>query len=138
MEVEVSSLPVVFEGRETELVTATDVTARVRAESERQVILDIIHSVNLTTNLDELLDSIHRALGTILYAENCFVALNDPVTNFIHFAYWVDKLDPIPEPRPLGEGFTSYVLQNGEPLSLTGEPAVSESDLARLTAEAPV
>ncbi|MCM3874077.1 MAG: PAS domain S-box protein [Pyrinomonadaceae bacterium] len=121
IDVEISVFPLIFDGKEAELVTATDVTARLRAECERQVILDITRSVNVTTNLDELLTVIHQSLKRILYAENCFVAFHDQATDLIQFKYWIDKFDPIPPPQPIGDGFTSHVLRTGRALSLTGE-----------------
>jgi two-component system sensor histidine kinase/response regulator len=94
-----------------------------RAEAEQQVISDIVHGVISTTNLDELLDLARRSIGKFLYAENCFVALHDPVTDLVHFEFWIDQFDPVPPPQPIDEGHsrTSYVLRTGRPLLLTEE-----------------
>jgi PAS domain S-box-containing protein len=121
IDVEIAVFPLMFDGKSAELVTATDVTARLRAECERQVILEITQSVNVTTNLDELLRFIHQSLKRVLYAENCFVAFQDQATDLIQFRYWIDKFDPVPPPQPIGEGFTSHVLRTGRALSLTGD-----------------
>ena len=40
IDVEITVFPLIFDGKKAELITATDVTARLRAECERQVILD--------------------------------------------------------------------------------------------------
>jgi two-component system sensor histidine kinase/response regulator len=100
-----------------------DITARKRAEAERQVISEIVQGVITTRNLDELLDLAHRSIGKLLYAENCFVGLHDARTNLIHFDLWVDKFDSAPPPQPISNGFTrsSYVLRTGQPLLLTKE-----------------
>jgi PAS domain S-box-containing protein len=121
IDVEITVFPLIFDGKKAELVTATDVTARLRAECERQVILDVTQSVNVTTNLDELLRFIHQSLKRVLYAENCFVAFYDQPTDLIQFKYWIDKFDPVPPPQPIGNGFTSHVLRTGRALSLTGD-----------------
>ena len=121
IDVEITAFPLVFDGRRSELITATDVTARLRAESERQVILEVTQSVSVTTNLGELLRFIHQSLKRILYAENCFVAFHDQTTDLIHFEYWIDKFDPVPPPHPIGDGFTSHVLRTGRALSLNGK-----------------
>ncbi len=92
-----------------------------READERQVISDIIQGVATTANLNELLALAHHSISQLLYAENCFVALYDPSTDLLHFEIWVDKLDPIPPPLPVGEGFSSYVLRTGQPLLLTEE-----------------
>jgi PAS domain S-box-containing protein len=99
-----------------------DITARRRMEAERQMIFEIIQGVITTPTLDDLLKLIHHSISKLLYAENCFVALHDPVTNWLHFEFWRDQYDPEPPPRPVGKkGFASYVLQTGNPLLLTRE-----------------
>jgi PAS domain S-box-containing protein len=100
---------------------AHDVTERWRAEAERRLIFEIIQGVIATANLDELLKLIHHSIGKLLYAENCFVALHNQTTNLMQFEFWVDKFDPIPSPRPVGKGFSSYVLRTGQPVLLSEE-----------------
>ena len=102
-------------------IIARDISERKRMEEERQTIFEIIQGVNTTYNLEELLNLIHESIGKLLYAENCFVALHDPATDLLHFPFWVDKLDPCPPPRPVGIGFTSYVLRTGKPILVDPE-----------------
>jgi transcriptional regulator with GAF, ATPase, and Fis domain len=91
-----------------------------RAEAERQVILEILLGVMITSNLDELLKLIHQSISRVLYAENCFVALLDPDTEFLHFKFFVDKFDPAPPPRPLtAKTLSGYVLRTGRPLLIS-------------------
>src|SRR5256884_3782825 len=56
-----------------------------------------------------------------MYARNFYIALYDPVTQFLSFPYFVDEADPRPEPKKLGRGLTEYVLRTGEPLLCTPE-----------------
>lgn len=98
---------------------ARDITERKRAEAERQTISEIVHGVITTSNLDELFQLTHRSIRKLLYAENCFVTLYDPSTSLMHFEFWADKFDPIPEPRPVGTNFSSYVLKTSQPIMLT-------------------
>lgn len=97
------------------------ITERKQAEAERQVIAEIVQSVITTANLDELFKLAHQAVKKILPAESCFIALHNLATNVMHCEYWVDKFDPAPLPRPLGKGFSSYMLRTGQPLLLTKE-----------------
>lgn len=60
--------------------SAEDITERKRSELDRQVTTEIIHSVSVTDNLDDLLRLVHGALGKVLDAENCFVALYEDAT----------------------------------------------------------
>jgi PAS domain S-box-containing protein len=98
-----------------------DITERKRAEAERQVIAEIVEGVITTANLDELFKLAHQAISKLLYAENLFVALDDPTTRLMRFDYWVDKFDPVPTPRPVNKGFSGYVLRTGQPLLLSEE-----------------
>ena len=100
---------------------ARDITERKRVDAERQIISEIVRGVITTNNLDDLLNFARHSIGKILYAENCFIALHDGTTDLMHFEFWADKLDPVPPPRPVGKGFSSYVLRTGQPLLLTEE-----------------
>jgi PAS domain S-box-containing protein len=98
-----------------------DITERKRDEAERQAIFRIIEGVSTTANLSELFRLIHRAIGEVLYAENCFVSLLEPAAGLMHFEFFVDEFDEAPPPRAPGRGLTGYVLDHGRPLLLTDE-----------------
>jgi len=98
-----------------------DLSQRKRMEAEREIIAEIIQGAITTSDLDEFLRLAHQAIGKYLYADNCFVALYDETTELMHFPFWVDKLDPCPEPRPVGIGFSSYVLRTGKPILVDRE-----------------
>jgi PAS domain S-box-containing protein len=101
--------------------TVEDVTERKRAEGESQALHEVVQGVNATDNLEQLFKLIHRSVGAVLYAENCFIALYNSETGLLHFEFFVDKYDPPPPPRPLGKGLTGYVLHNDRPLLLSHE-----------------
>jgi two-component system cell cycle sensor histidine kinase/response regulator CckA len=90
-----------------------DVTALHRMESERQVISEVVHALNQTANLDQLLDGIHQALKKVLYAENCFVALHDPKEDTFYFPFLVDQFDMAPPPQKVGRSCTAFVFRTG-------------------------
>ena len=98
------------------VVNYRDVSDRVRAEAERQVISEVIHALTLTNNLDELLGKIHLALKKVLPAENCFVALYDRVTGMFHFPFFADQYDSAPPPVKAGRSCTAYVFRTGRPM----------------------
>ncbi len=93
--------------------TVEDITERRRSELERQVTIEIIHGVNASDHLDELLHLIHVALKKVLYAENCFVALCDPAAGVFHFPFFVDQFDVAPPPQKVGQSCTAYVYRTG-------------------------
>jgi PAS domain S-box-containing protein len=82
-------------------------------EAERQVISEVVHALNQTANLDQLLEGIHQALKKVLYAENCFVALHDPIQDTFYFPFFVDQLDTAPSPQKVGRSCTAFVFRTG-------------------------
>jgi two-component system, cell cycle sensor histidine kinase and response regulator CckA len=96
------------------LVRGLEVTELHRMESERQVISNIVHALNETANLDQLLHRIHQALTCILPAKNCFVALHDPEHDMFEFPFLVDEYDSVPPPQKVGRSCTAYVFRTGK------------------------
>ncbi len=99
--------------------TVEEITEQRRAEAERQVMYEIIHGVNVTANLDELLRLVHQALRKFLCAENCFIALYDKGTDLFHFPFFVDQFDTAPPPMRMGRSCTAYVFRTGRPMMIT-------------------
>ena len=100
---------------------AEDITERRRSELEQYAIFEITHGISTTGNLNELLKLIHLSLGKVLYAENFYVALYDKETDFFSYPYFVDKIDPCPEPEPVGMGCTAYIFRTGKSMLITPE-----------------
>lgn len=94
-------------------VHCLEISSLLRMEAERQVISDIVHALNQTANLDQLLRQIHQALKKVVYAENCFVALFDPATQLFSFPFCIDRFDPAPAPQSCARSCTSYVFHTG-------------------------
>ena len=100
-----------------------------RMEAERQVISEIVHALNQTANLDELLAGIHQALKKVLPAENCFVALHDALTDTFSFPFFVDQVDAAPPPpQKVGHSCTAYVFRRRTPM------LIPQSEFDRLAA----
>ncbi len=99
--------------------TVEDISEQKRADLEREVLYEIIHSAAKTDSLDELLELIHHSLGKIVYVKNYFIALYDPETQLFNFPYFLDKYDTIPEPTALRKSCTAYIFKTGKPLLLT-------------------
>src|SRR5258708_32029946 len=85
-------------------------------EAERQVRAEIGHALNETANLDELLRGIHQALKKVLYAENCFVALQDPEADAFTFPFFAGHVDMAPAPQRVGRSCTAFVFRTGAPM----------------------
>jgi len=96
-----------------------DISIHKRLELENQINYEITQGITTTSNLDELLKLIHTSLRKVVYADNCFVALNDPASGLFSFPYFVDKYDTVPSPTSMGKSCSSYVFRNARPLLLT-------------------
>jgi len=101
-------------GLEGIVMHGLDVTGLQRMEAERQVISEIVHALNQTANLDQLLARIHGALKRVVSAENCFVALHDAGRDMFEFAFFADEYDTAPPPQKLGRSCTDFVFRTGK------------------------
>jgi two-component system, cell cycle sensor histidine kinase and response regulator CckA len=119
-------------GIEGWLISYRNVTDLRRLEAERQVISDIVHALNQTSNLDQLLCQIHQALKKVVYAENCFVALHERATDMFHFAFFADQFDPPPPPQKIARTCMAYVFRTGQ------AQLIPQKEFDRLAAEGEV
>src|SRR5438874_4705711 len=96
------------------LLSYQDVTEFARLEAQRMVLSNVVHALNETSNLDDLLQQIHGSLKKVVYAENFFVALHDPQTEMFHFPFFVDQFDPPPPPQRVARTCMAYVFRTGK------------------------
>jgi two-component system cell cycle sensor histidine kinase/response regulator CckA len=92
---------------------------RQRAETERQVMSEIIQGVNVSANIDELFRLIHQSLKKVIFAENFFVALYDRRSGLFSFPFFVDQFDPPPPPQKMERSCTAYVFRTGRAMIIT-------------------
>lgn len=104
------------EGRTFVIGTLADITARHRAGRIRKAIYEISEAANNAEDLPGLYSRIHAVIRQLMNADNLYIASYDPLSNLISFPYYVDEKDPTPPTRPLGRGFTEYVLRTGRTL----------------------
>jgi signal transduction histidine kinase len=73
----------------------------------------ISEAANSAQDMPALFALVHEIVGTLIVAENFYIALYDKMINSVSFPYFVDEYDPQPESRELGHGLTDYVIRNG-------------------------
>ncbi len=95
------------------VVSLLEITDLQRMEAERQVIFEVIHALNQTSNLDQLLRHIHQSLKKVLYAENCFIAMHDAETRIVPFSVLRRSLRSAPPPQKVGRSCTAFVFRTG-------------------------
>ncbi|MFZ6817278.1 GAF domain-containing protein [Undibacterium sp. Ji22W] len=106
-----------------------------RLEAVQAMVLEIGKISADTNDLREFLHAIHIALSRIMYAKNFYIALYNPDDASIQFAYFLDEVDPSPDPNKRfkleapGSSLTKWVILNQKPLT------AGSAEMARITAE---
>lgn len=101
--------------------SSQDITERKTNELIQAASTQISESALTSRTLDELIGSVHQAIGHLLPARNFYVALYEASSHLITFPYHIDEMDTDWAPRKLGRGLTSYVIRTGKPLRTTPE-----------------
>jgi diguanylate cyclase (GGDEF)-like protein len=106
-------------------------TARLRDNVERleqadriqRALFAIADMAGSDLDMDEMLGKLHQLVGSLMYAENFFIALYDKDRDAIRFIYYADVADPDQvDPRrwvPLADFervLTWYLIRDGRPL----------------------
>jgi len=104
------------EGKNLLRASIIDNTERTRRLKVQQALYEISEAALTAKDLDGLYRQIHEIIMSLMPAQNFYIAVIDPTTNFIHFPYHVDEATPHPGPCELGTGLTGYVFRLGKPL----------------------
>ena len=90
---------------------------RKRSEEIQAALFKISEATNLSNNLEELLKTIHKVLGTLIDTTNLTVALYDEINNTYTFPYIIDKhQQDIQLAENNKKSLTDYIRRNGEPI----------------------
>lgn len=87
-----------------------DITAQIRKEKEQTLLYNISNAVNLTQNLEKLIEFIQLELGKIIDTTNFFIALYDEKTDTISLPYFNDEKDDYSS-IPVGKTLSNYVIK---------------------------
>jgi diguanylate cyclase (GGDEF)-like protein len=110
-----------------QLRTLADLQQRVAqledAERLQRALFAIADQAGADREMAEVFRSLHRIIGTLMYAENFYIVLYDRMRDTFRFAYFVDVADPDP-PDPDQEmtmqeragSITWHLLRRGSPL----------------------
>ena len=118
VDVEVSALPITYQGKPAMQVIARDITERKRAETNARPCWRSCKGWPKPKSLDGQLELIRQSIAKVISAENFFVVFKNKSSGMFEEVYAVDKYDP-PMPLQLEKSITSYVFRTGDPLLLT-------------------
>ena len=117
--------PGTYLGQKVVIAIAQDISIRKRAEQTQEATYRIAEAALESRNSQDLFQRVHAIVRDLMPSENLYFALWDRASDVVSFPYWVDAVDPVPEPRRLRRGLTEYVLRSGKPL-LVDETALLE------------
>ncbi|HOP06206.1 MAG TPA: response regulator [candidate division Zixibacteria bacterium] len=104
------------------LLSFVDITNLKRAEEIKASQFKIFQAAVTTTNMEELLGTIHQILYTLMDAANLYIALYDNESGLYSFPYCVDEYDPVgPDPVDLTGSLTEYVRRTAQPVLVNEE-----------------
>ena len=107
------------------VIITADISERKKAEQVQNVLYNIANQVNITSDLNELLDVIRVELSRIIDTANFFVALKNEQTGQLTFPYYRDEMDDEFEDITPGKTLSAYVIKTGKPL-LADEKKIEE------------
>ncbi len=96
-----------------------DITERQKTEKNIIAAYRISEAANSATNLNDLYESIHHIVGTLMPADNFYIAIYDKGRDLITFPYFIDEYDKEAPQRKPGNGITEYVINSGKSLLAT-------------------
>ncbi len=91
-----------------------DITENKKSQTQQAALYQIAEKANLAEDLQEFYRAIHNIVGELIQTTNFYIALLDGDSEMLTFPYFVDEVDPVPDPRHLGKGLTEYVLRTGQ------------------------
>ncbi|MGA9342615.1 MAG: EAL domain-containing protein [Rhodanobacteraceae bacterium] len=89
---------------------------RQRGERLQAALFRIAELANASGGILEFYGALHRVIGSLLYAQNFYIALLSNDGSELTFPYSEDEFDQYRAPRRVGNGLTEYVLRKGEAL----------------------
>jgi diguanylate cyclase (GGDEF)-like protein len=102
---------------------AASVSRLKEAEKLQRALYAIADQASSNQDMTDMFRALHGIVGSLMYAENFFIALYDARHDSVRFIYYADLADPdIPDPRSdmameeIRHGPTWYVIRNGKPL----------------------
>jgi transcriptional regulator with GAF, ATPase, and Fis domain len=98
-----------------------------RYEKINQTLFKISNSINTTSNLSELYESIHKFLSSIIDTTNFFIARYDNENDSVEFSYCVDEIDgQLPPVKNFTKtaSLTAEVVRTGKPILIDKKAAI--------------
>ncbi len=107
-----------------------EIVLQKRFQNINQVMFKISKAIGMTSSLEELYETIHRALSTIIDTTNFFIAMYDKSKDRVTFPYCIDSANqcyPTVSEISNTASLTAKVIITGRPLLIKKEERIRES-----------
>ncbi|RAP58453.1 bifunctional diguanylate cyclase/phosphodiesterase [Oleiagrimonas sp. MCCC 1A03011] len=110
--------------QQAELSHLYDAVSRLaQAERLQRALFAIANQASAVHDMDETMHALHGIVGSLMYAENFYIALYDSQRDALRFAYYADTTDTDPPPPDtylsmdsIRESVTWYLIREGHAL----------------------
>lgn len=99
------------------------IAALEKSKRLQQALYEIADLAGADLEMTEMLRRVHAVVGTLMYAENCYIVLYDNTRDTLRFLYFADKLDPyVADPdyefsdEEMPNSLTFALLRHGQPV----------------------
>ena len=98
------------------LITGTlqDISASMKGEKVKQIVLEILEEANSEKNINELFGFIHSSISKLMKADNFYIAYYNKDSELLTFPYFVDEEDKDSSSKKFGKGLTEYIIRTGK------------------------
>ena len=100
-----------------------EIIERHKAEQLQQTLLAISEITASSSDLHHFYQQIHQQLGTLINADNCYIALLSDDKLTLNFPFYIDEIDIPSHSRLRNKGFTEFVLEQGKPTLIVNQQA---------------
>ncbi len=109
--------------QETNDFLQKEIKERIHGEKLQAALYKISELTASSQDMNAFYKSIHKVLCGLMAAENCYIALLDNDHTKLTFPFYVDQFSKTAIDRPLGRGFTEYVIRCAEARLINPEQA---------------
>lgn len=110
-----------------------EIKERIAAEKLQGSLYRISELSACSRNMQSFYRDVHQVLSKLMYAENCYIALVDASNNSLSFPFYRDQYTPAAPKRPMGKGFTEYIIRTGEAQLIDGAAALQLARAGEVT-----
>ncbi|MBT8387482.1 MAG: GAF domain-containing protein [Ignavibacteria bacterium] len=114
--IEDNSFAYLDSSEQSTLITGTlqDVSASMKGEKVKQIVLEILEEANSEKNINELFGFIHSSISKLMKADNFYIAYYHKDSELLTFPYFVDEVDKDSSSKKFGKGLTEYIIRTGK------------------------